>query len=375
MRIALDVSILETPHRTGVERVQHNLIETLTRIDRGHEYLLVSKRPFELGFQLPENWRRIALIESGSPYLWRERLLAPLLDREKIDVFHSPVSAMPILGKAKKIVTLHELPWVERGARHEAFEPAPKSHRVWLFLNARYATRIVAGSQRPRDQVVKLYPSVEPRVRVIHHGVDPRFRTLSPAPERHRTLERLRIPDRPFLLFVGTLRRKKNLRGLLRAFAELPPTLRDAHSLVLVGVRSATFAEIESELADPRLVDRVFTPGWLNDEDLVALYNLAGCVVYPSLFEGFGLPPLEAMACGAPVVASSGGAIPEIVGDAAHTFDPEDPKALGAALHHVLSSKERARELVKRGHEHVKRFDWMVTAQRYLDLYREVVEG
>lgn len=370
MRIALDVSIQETPYVTGVERVQRSLLVALAALDRDNEYLLVSRKPVELPFELPPNFRTIAVVRDGSPYLWRERFVPPLLDRERVDVFHSPVSATPILGRARKIATLHELPWIERGRRDSAAEGAPASHRAWLYLNVRWTHHLVCVSERTRQNVLQLYPDAGSRLSVIHHGVDAKFRPLDPKPDRKATLGSLGIPDRPFVLFVGTLRRKKNLRLLLRVFAALPAAAREEYSLVLAGVRGATFSELEESLRDPALDGRVFLPGYVTDGQLVALYNLASCVVYPSLFEGFGLPPLEAMACGAPVVTSNGGAIPEIVGDAAARFESSDGDGLKETLLRVLEDGAYAASLVSRGFERAREFTWERAARRYLELYR-----
>jgi glycosyltransferase involved in cell wall biosynthesis len=374
MRIGIDVSIQETPYVTGVERVQRSLLEALAAIDRENEYLLVSKKPLELPFERPANWRTVAVVRGGSPYLWRERFVPQLLDREKIDVFHSPVSATPILGRAKKIATLHELPWIERGAADHAVESAPASHRVWLYLNVRWTSQLVCVSERTRQNVLSIYPAAAPRLSVIHHGIDSRFRKLDPPPDRAAVLGRLAIPDRPFVLFVGTLRRKKNLRLLLEAFAGFTGASKKRYQLVLAGVRGTTFSEIEDTLNDPRLAGRVVLPGYVADDDLVALYNLASCVVYPSRFEGFGLPPLEAMACGAPVVASNGGAIPEVVGDAAAMFDPADGVALRENLLRVLEDREFAAALVARGAAHARKFTWERAARQYLALYRATAD-
>ncbi len=374
MRIAVDVSIQENALVTGVERVQRSLLEALAAVDEENEYLLVSKRELDLGLPLSDRFRRVAAVKDGPTYLWRERVVPSLLTRERIDVFHSPVSATPVLGKARKIATVHELPWVERDAQVPHGEVVRRGHRVWLFLNVRYASRIVAVSNRTRDNILSLYPDAGEKIEVIHHGVDPRFRRLDDPPARGEFLARLGVPDRPFVLFVGTLRRKKNLRALVEVFSELPEAMRETHALVLAGVRTPAWPELEERIEAHGLAGRVFLPGYVSDDDLVTLYNLADALVYPSLFEGFGLPPLEAMACGTPVVASSGGAIPEVVGRAALTFPPGDRGALRGALERVLGEPDVAADLARKGRRHARRFTWEKTAERYLALYRELAE-
>jgi len=372
MKIAIDVSIQETPYITGVERVQRSLLEALGRLDQRNQYLLISKKKIDLRLELPDNFQQVAAIKDGSPYLWRERIVPGLLSKHKTDVFHSPVSATPILGKAKKIATLHELPWMERDSRESQGDVVRRGHRVWLFLNVRYASRIVAVSARTRANILALYPEADDRVQVIHHGVDERFRKLRDLPERGPFLARFAIPDRPFLFFVGTLRRKKNLRALLEVFADLPEPERSRYSLVLAGIRNPAWPEFEELVQSKELRNRVFLPGFVSDEDLVTYYNLATAVIYPSLFEGCGLPPLEAMACGTPVITSAGGAIPEVVGKAALLFPPDQPKKLEEAILQVLRSEDLRAMLSKKGRRHAQRFTWKKTAEKYLELYEEL---
>lgn len=373
MNIALDVSIQETPYITGVERVQRSLLEALARSDRDNRYLLISKKDVDLLLDLPPNFEQVAAVQDGAPYLWRERVVPALLARHKIDVFHSPVSATPILGKAKKIATVHELPWVERDAQVPHGEVVRRGHRVWLFLNVRYASRIVAVSERTRANILSIYPDAEDRVQVIHHGVDDRFKRLDDLPDRGRFLGRFDVPDKPFLFYVGTLRRKKNLRALLQVFADLPEPERSEYSLVLAGIRTPAWPEFEELVQAEELRGRVFLPGFVSDDDLVTFYNLASALIYPSLFEGFGLPPIEAMACGTPVICSTGGAIPEVVGKAALTFPPERPEKLTEAILQVLRNPGLVEILRKKGVRRARRFRWDRTAERYLDLYEELV--
>ena len=372
MKIAVDVSIQETPYITGVERVQRSLLQALGRLDQRNQYLLISKRDVDLRLDLPENFRQVTAVKEGSPYLWRERIVPGLLSKHKIDVFHSPVSATPVLGKAKKIATLHELPWMERNARVSQGDLVRRGHRVWLFLNVRYASRIVAVSERTRENILALYPEAEDRVQVIHHGVDDRFKELTDLPERGPFLARFGIPDRPFLFYVGTLRRKKNLRALLEVFADLPEPERSSYSLVLAGIRNPAWPEFEELVQSEELRDRIFLPGFVSDDDLVTYYNLSTALIYPSLFEGFGLPPLEAMACGTPVITSAGGAIPEVVGKAALIFPPDRPDKLSEAILQVLRSPDLREMLRKKGRRHSRRFTWKKTAEKYLELYEEL---
>ena len=370
MKIALDVSIQSTQYRTGVERVQRNLIKELCRIDRDNEYLLISKDGPAIDFSLPENFRLVDLSESDTSYLWRERLLPPLIKKEGVDIFHSPVSAVPVLGRCRKIATVHELPWVERETGGEKIK---KGHRVWLFLNTRFADRIVAVSQRTRSNILLLYPEAEDRIRVIHNALDPCFHKLENPPSRDLFLEDFGIPDAPFILFVGRIRKKKNLETLLDAFEKLVDGGVDDLNLLLVGVRGALWSSLRERLKAESVSRRIFLPGFVSDSDLLCFYNLAEMVVYPSLFEGFGLPPLEAMACGTPVVTSYGGAIPEVVEDAAVLVEPRDAARLAETIVYLHESEHIRNEFIERGFKRARHFTWSQTAKEYLNLFEELL--
>jgi glycosyltransferase involved in cell wall biosynthesis len=364
MKIALDLSIQDTPYPTGVERTQRAILRELVELDGENQYLLISRKPVTLPFPLPPNFKLVDLSQRKPGYLWRESVLAPLLSKEGVDVFHSPVSAIPIAGDCAKIATVHEVPWVERnlgvgGAR-----------RVWLYMNVRWARRIVAVSERTRANILRIYPAAREKVVVIRHGVDDRF---VPAPEgaaRSEALAPLGLPDEPYLLFVGASRRKKNLSGLLAAFAQLPQELCGATQLVLAGVRNPKECGAEAKAQQLKIASRVRFPGYVSDADLVRLYQHATALVFPSFFEGFGLPPLEAMACGTPVIASTGGALPEVVGAAALLVQPGDVQQLATALRRVLTDEKLRADLRRRGLERAPRFTWRSAAGQVLDLYR-----
>lgn len=366
MKIALDLSIQDTPWLTGVERTQRAILRELTELDRENEYLLLSRRPIQLPFELPRNFRQVDLSPQKPGYLWRERLLPTLLARENVDVYHSPVSAIPVSGSFGKIATIHEVPWLER---HRAVEPA---RRVWLFLNVRYARRIIAVSERTRANILRLYPDAREKVVVVHHGVDLRFKPSIDGEVRSGALGPLGIPDRPYLLFVGVPRKKKCLDVLLAAFARIPADVRGDTQLVMAGVRNPKESGLESKTKELGITDAVRFPGYVGDDDLVRLYQHATALVFPSRFEGFGLPPLEAMACGTPVVTSTGGAIPEVVGDAALLVQPRDVQQLANAIGRVLTNEKLRASLRRRGLERVQAFTWRRAALQILDLYSDV---
>ena len=176
----------------------------------------------------------------------------------------------------------------------------------------------------------------------------------------------------PFVFFVGSLRRKKNLGLLLDAFELLAERGTPLH-LVLAGIRNTAWSDLCARVEEAPLKGKVFFPGYITERELCVFYNMAQTMVYPSMFEGFGIPPLEAMACGTPVITTTGGAIPEVVGDAAVLVDPLDTKAMLEALVKLQEDPLFGAEYVRRGFEQVKKYTWRRAALSYLDLYRSLV--
>ncbi len=365
MRIALDGSMLETDRPTGVERAQLELIRALGVNGGGHDYLLIARRPLDLGFPVPANFRVVDLGCARPGPFWRERLLAPCLARERVEVLHSPVLALPINGRGAgfaTIATVHEVPWREPrvGARDLQI-----ARRLRLAFAARRARWLIAVSDHTRGHVVALHPRAASRTVVVHHGVDSRFREAQRPDHAVRSL----VPDAPFLLFVGAARARKNLAGLLAAYATVAPALREHHPLVLAGLDADAAMPWREQAQRLGLAPHVHFPGWIDEANLPDLYRAAHAFLFPSHFEGFGLPALEAMACGVPVVSSSGGALPEVVGDAALLVAPTEVTAWGAAITRIVSDATLRTQLRERGLARAAQFRWSRAASQVVALY------
>jgi glycosyltransferase involved in cell wall biosynthesis len=224
------------------------------------------------------------------------------------------------------------------------------------------ADRVLADSQATRDDLIE-YMGVPPeKVQVLYSGVDGRFRPTEEPGERERLKERYGLPgDRPYVLSVGTVQPRKNYVRLIRAFASLE---RTSHELVIAGGHGWLYQEVLAEAEERK--DRVRMLGFVDDADLPALYRGAALFAFPSLYEGFGLPVLEAMACGVPVVCSNTSSVPEVAGDAALLIDPHDEESLAQALERLLSDEGLREQMVKQGFERAGQFTWERAARQLL---------
>jgi alpha-1,3-rhamnosyl/mannosyltransferase len=381
MRVALDGQPLLTP-LAGVGHYTRQLIHALARVGPSHHYYVVAPRPLRALTR-----RRVPLVEFPEPNVeplipgwWAtmrarvERRLGrnPEMSRGADppgDVFHATNHIFPFrLRTARTVLTIHDLTLLLFPEWHPADRLAMMGRA--LAPSAARADRIVTPSQFTRNDLLELLPVAPERVEVIPEGVDRMF-TPQPEADVATRLAPLGLRAGDYLLFLGTIEPRKNLTRLLQAVEAAGPEIGP---LVLAGGRGWNNAGIRDAIGRLARAGRVRDLGYVPDDLRLPLFAGARAFVYPSLYEGFGLPPLEAMACGTPVLTSNVSALPEVMGDAALFVDPEDVSELAAALTRIwhddaLRADLRARGLARAGH-----FSWDRTARLTLDVYRRVLE-
>jgi len=279
------------------------------------------------------------------------------------DLVHCPGAFAPQRSRLPLVLTIHDvLPL----AHPELFPRVTVlQERLVLARRARRAARVIVNTGHVRDEAVALLGLAPERVRVVPCGVDARFRPVAPDPGGLRARFGL---DRPYVLAVGTLEPRKNLLGAVRGLRAAG--LGDEVALVIAGAQGWKNETFEREA--PRAGVPLVMTGRVSDDELVGLYAGARCLVFPSLYEGYGLPPLEAMACGCPVVSSDRSGLPEVVGDAGLLVDPLDPEAIGAAIRTLVTDEEYRETLRERALARAAKLSWDHVAARTVDVYREV---
>ena len=346
MNIALDGMPLASP-LTGVGHYTAELARSLAIVSPSDSFTCISP-----GGLFKRRW-------------WSLGLPLHLL-RNSFDLFHGTNYEVPLWSRRPTVVTIHDLSLLLHSEVHEKY--LVRRARWRLPLMAKAASKIITPSTSVKNEVCETFRMDSEKVTVTPEAPRPVFKRRE-APELRR---RFGI-DREFIFFVGTIEPRKNLRRLLEAFHQLLRTTSLSPTLVIAGGQGWLMDDFLSLIKQKRLEDRVCLTGYLEDEDLCGLYSTCAAFVYPSLYEGFGLPPLEAMACGAPVITSNISSLMETVGGAARLVDPKDVDDIARAMTEMLSDEKAREHYAELGRNHVKQFSWEQTALKTLEVYRQVL--
>ena len=374
MRIGLDGYPLAEP-LTGVGHYTLELARALARNFPRDEFELVSQKPFNpaaIGEIQHESIPNLRLTEAKSSTLrghWWSVGLPMYARRAGFDLFHGTNFEVPLWKRRRTVLTIHDLSTMLYPETHRA--SAVRRARVRLPLAAKIADAIITPTEAVRHEVCARLKVKPGKITAIHEA--PR-RTFGPMTKEETVAirQRLRVED-DFLLFVGTLEPRKNLLTTLKAFEEVSDRTSAGPQLVIAGGEGWLIDETLSFINSVSLKDRILLTGYLHDEDLRALYSSCRAFVYPSLYEGFGLPPLEAMACGAPVIASRISALQETLGDAAILVEPLDVQTLSRTINEVLKDERRRAAMREAGIKHAKKFSWDEAARRTHEVYEKVL--
>jgi glycosyltransferase involved in cell wall biosynthesis len=359
MRIGFDVSSLSVP-KSGVGTYTSNLMEKLSSRPTDE---IVPLAPSAVRPDTEPSTRRRSFRLNKT--LWMQLALPWQMARLRLDVCHFTNSVAPVWTPCPSAITIHDMtlwlyPEYHYRARLLAMRPI-------IPLAARRAHAIIAVSHSTKRDIVRILGVPESKVHVVHEAPSDAFRLL-PEPEADALLRRHQIP-RPFLLFVGTIEPRKNLVRLLQAFERLRSTRCIPHRLVLVGQRGWKDEEVFATVERLGLAPEVRFVGYVSQAELVGLYNRADALVFPSNYEGFGLPVLEAMACGTPVITARNSSLEEVAGDAAEFVDASSVESIAEGLRRVLLSGGRRAELRARGLVRASSFTWADAAAKTRLLY------
>lgn len=368
LTIGIDASRAVIAQRTGTEHYSASLLAALTTLPEAQEHsfrLYVNMASAEealerLGFDLPPKWQVVA---APFPRMWTHLRLSWEMLRKSPGVLFVPSHVVPLWHPRRTVVTVHDLGYLEYPQSHTRFS------RLYLHLStlfsSRSARRVIAISEATKRDLVRHYRVPPRKISVIYHGRDPIFTPVDDAARKAEVTAKYGVRE-SYCIHVGTLQPRKNLGLLVEAWDILRGSMEQPPQLLLAGKRGWLYDSLFETVQARGLGDLVRFADYVERDDLPALYSGALALTFPSLYEGFGLPPLEAMSCGTPVIASTASSLPEVVGDGGILLDPHDPHPWAEAVQRLIGDPNLQAELGRKGLERASQFTWERSARETL---------
>jgi len=354
---------------TGIGRYITVLLRNLKSVNEARSYvisIIVNDEILEI-----HGFHKIKI--TSKPFSVKEQVELPFkIMRKHVDLVHSPQFNIPLLSRAAQVTTIHDCAY-DRFPEEYPNRVAKGYYRFMFPIALRKSKRIIAISESTKRDLIELYKISPEKISVIYQGVDSRF-YQDMSNEKNSMLKPLYV-DGDFALFVGLTRPRKNVDRLVRAFAKVLPSLKTGAKLVLAGKIDTRFLDVRRLAERLNISDSVVQLGFVSEDQLLALYKTACCFVFPSLYEGFGLPVLEAMAAGTPVITSRVSSLPEVAGDAALLVNPYNVDEIAEAMYKLFTDASFRDKLRQKGKERSKQFTWRKCAQKTLKVYEEVLHG
>lgn len=368
MLIGVDASRAISPHPTGTEIYSRRLIQALLELDSPHRFRLYFRAAPPIGAFEGAQIRVLSF-----PRLWTHLRLSWEMARHPPDLLFVPAHVLPLLHPRISLVTVHDLGYLYFPRAHPLFQ------RLYLDLstrwNARAAAHLLADSEATKADLIAHYRTSPEKVTVAYPGYDEALAPVRDPAAIAAVTARYGIAG-DYFLYLGTLQPRKNLSRLIAAFASLQPeTPKPETSLVLAGRRGWLYHDLFAQVRQLGLEDRVLFPGYIAEEDKAPLLSGALAFVFPSLYEGFGLPVLEAQACGCPVIGSNASSLPEVAGDGAWLVEPTDTAGLAEAMARLAGDPVLRASLAERGLANLERFSWERCAHTVLGVFDRLLEG
>ncbi len=369
MKIGIDCRIYSSKF-TGIGRYVYELIHRIAKLDKTNKYVLFFNNPEFESFNPPSERFKKVLVNAPIYSFKEQTRFLKILNKEKLDLMHFTHFNAPFFYFRPSIVTIHDLTL--------SFYPGNKKHsllhrigyHLTLRASVKKAKQVITISQNSKKDLIHLLHTPEKKITVIYQGVGEEFKPISDESRIQATLEKYNI-KKPFLLYTGVWRSHKNIPTMIEAFHELK-SIFDINDLMLVvtGKDDPFYPEVKQTAQSMNEESHIIFPGLVSEQELLDLYTAAKMYVFPSLYEGFGLPPLEAMACKTPVAASEVSSIPEVCGKGnAVYFDPKDSQDMAHKIYALYKNESLQKDLICKGLERVKQFTWSSMANSTLNVY------
>jgi len=371
MKIAINARLLNE-RKGGPYRYQVNILNELSVIDKENSYILLVNEKLidDFKFLKNKNFRQIVFpIKNKIIFDYIYLPIFSLINR--IDIFFFPKTTFAPYIKGKKISLYNDIIYFEKFNFREFKFFDNLHHKLMIPICARFSIADIAISNSTSDRMKALLNIKEEKINMIYDGVEDSFHQINDKKILENVASKYNLKF-PFLFFAGSLSPRKNIINIIKAFEIIKDTI--PHNIYFTAGESWNDSDVFRYVEEHKLSSRVIKLGFLSEEELVVLYNLADCYLYPSLYEGFGLPILEAQACGCPVITSNLTSCPEVAGEGAVIIDAYSIEDLSAGILKIVNNRNFRKDLIKKGFENIKRFSWKKAAKEHLELFNRIVK-
>lgn len=374
MKIGIEGQRLFRRKKHGMDMVALELIRNLQKLDHANEYFIFVKQDEDRCLASNGNFQVVELPSAPYP-VWEQVTLPNAAKKAGCSLLHCTSNTAPVQSATPLVVTLHDIIYMESlSLLKKGFTPYQKFGNMYRRLVVpqvvRKASRIITVSEYEKKRIASFFKIDDDKLCAIYNGVSEHFKPVTDLQEQDRVKKKYNLPDR-FFFFFGNTDPKKNTAGVLKALSLFLQSSDEKIPLVMLDFDRAALDKLIGDIGDPNLIDYIKLTGYVPNTELPAIYGLCTIFLYPSLRESFGIPMLEAMACGVPVITSNTSSMPEVGGNAALLIDPFKPEEITTAIKRLLSDQDLRDRLIKAGFDNAARFSWKAMAENVLKLYHE----
>ena len=378
MRIGIEAQRLFRKHKHGMDRVVLELIRSLQMIDTKNEYFIFVKPDQDnTAIKQTENFKIIEI--PGGPYpLWEQFKLPRIAKLYNCDILHCTSNTAPYSKKTPLITTLHDIIYMEGSVLKLLLNKASMYQKFGNLYRRIIVSKVVQNSRRlitvsnfEKENITNFFKLKNKDIQTVHNGVSQKFTNNIDADHILRVKVKYKLPEN-YLLHIANKDPRKNTKNVLIAFKEYLKTVNTSQKLLMLGCKKDDLKIMLKEINAVELYEHIILAGYISDEDLPIIYQLSDLFLFPSLREGFGIPIIEAMACGVPVITSNTSSMPEVAGNAAHLIDPNMPEEICRGMLKIMFNENYKKELIQKGLERSTAFSWNSMALQVLEQYKEL---